>query len=189
MSVIARAMDIDAEFDADVLASCAEGDGNAWRLLHERHYGKVSAFLRKIGVHERDIEDTTQEVFLQVHRSLGSFRHESEFSTWLYRICISQARSTRRRARVVEAVLRVLSLLSADQLVSTPSLSGQLARERIDRALSVLPEHERVTLILYELEGLPGKQIAKILGCPEATVWRRLHDARKAFKQAFADRR
>jgi len=188
VSSIARGLELSRSFDGPLLEACVEGDAQAWRELHRRYFPVVVAFLRRLGMRERDLDDSAQNVFLQVHRSLRSFRFESELSTWLYRFCISEARNVRRRARVFGAVVRVLSLAPLDQQLSAPSLCDAAARERIDRALSVLPEHERATFVLYELQGVPGKQIADILRCTEATVWRRLHDARKAFRLAYETR-
>lgn len=171
--------------ESRLLDECVEGDATAWRLLHRRYFRVAGSFLRELGVRDRDLEDATQDVFLQMFRYLPRFRREAELSTWLYRLCIAQARQTRRKARLTEGLYRVLSFLPGSELVSTPSLSEDLARGRIERALGALSEHERVVFVLYEIQGVPGKQIAKILECPEATVWRRLHYARATFRKAL----
>lgn len=157
----------------------------AWRHFHRRHYPVAAAFLRKLGVCDGELEDATQEVFLQVHRYLPRFRGDAELSTWLYRICITEARRVRRRARLSGALLRVLSLVPGETLVSTPSFSEDTARRRIEAALAELSEAERHVFVLYEMEGLAGGRIAEILECPEATIFRRLHYARRAFRSAL----
>jgi len=178
-------MKLDAAFDTRLLDDCSEGDAAAWRKLHHRYYPVAAAFLRKLGVLDRDLDDAVQEVFLQVYKYLPSFRRQAELSTWVYRICISEARRVRRRTRVTDALLRVLSLNPGAALVSAPSFSEDAARRRIASALRELSEGERAAFVLYEMEGIPGKQIAEILSCPEATVWRRLHYARRAFRRAL----
>jgi RNA polymerase sigma-70 factor (ECF subfamily) len=178
-------MELEASLNPRLVDDCVEGDSRAWRELHRRYFPIASAFLRKLGVSERDLEDATQEAFLQVHKYLPRFRRESELSTWLYRICITQARKARRRARVSEALRGILSLVPAEQLVSAPSFCEDAARKRVEQALSRLPAGERAAFVLYEMEGVPGKQIAEILDCPEATVWRRLHYARETFRRAL----
>jgi RNA polymerase sigma-70 factor (ECF subfamily) len=70
-------------------------------------------------------------------------------------------------------------------LLSEPAFSEDLAKQRIAQALGSLPEGERTVFVLYEMEGVPGKQIAEIVKCPEATVWRRLHYARRSFREAL----
>jgi len=182
---VTAAMELEALFDLRLVDDCVEGNSRAWRELHRRYYPLAAAFLRKLGVRDGDLEDATQEVFLQVHKYLPRFRREAELSTWLYRICITQARQARRRARVSEALLGILSLSPAEALVSSPSFCEDGARRRVERALSALPEGQRAAFVLYELEGLAGKQIAQILNCPEATVWRRLHYARDTFRRAL----
>lgn len=179
-----RALDV-TTLEAQLLDDCAEGNAFAWRELHRRYYTVAAAFLRKLGVTERDLEDATQEVFLQVHKYLPRFRRESELSTWLYRLCITQARHVRRRSRLTQALRRLLALEPTERLVSAPPFTEELARSSLERALSALSANERSVFVLYEMDGLSGKQIAEILRCPEATVWRRLHYARRTFRRAL----
>jgi RNA polymerase sigma-70 factor (ECF subfamily) len=162
-----------------------EGDRSAWRQLHRQYYPVAAAFLRKLGVQERDLDDACQEVFLQMFRYLSRFRGEADPKTWLYRLCITQARRARLRHRVASALSNVLALLPREALVSTPSFSEHAAQRRIEAALSQLSEKERAAFVLYEMEGVAGKQIASIVGCKEATLWRRLHYARQVFRQAL----
>lgn len=185
MGSLVGAFEPDASLSAGLVDACALGDAAAWRKLHLRYYPVARAFLRKLGVREGELDDATQEVFLQVHRYLPRFRGESELTTWLYRLCVTQARKLRRRIRLHEALRAFLSVAPAESLVSTQSFSEGAALSRVQGALSQLPESERSVFVLYEMEGVPGKQIAEILGCPEATVWRRLHYARKTFCAAL----
>ncbi|HEY2408244.1 MAG TPA: sigma-70 family RNA polymerase sigma factor [Polyangiaceae bacterium] len=166
---------------------CLQGDVRAWRELHAHFLPVAGAFLRKLGVRESELEDATQEVFLQLFRYLPRFRREAELSTWLYRLCITQARHARRRARVNEALSRILPFLPTPNLVSTPSLPEHVARARIEQALAQLSEGERTVFVLYEMEGVSGKEIAQITEIPEASVWRRLHYARKRVRVALGD--
>jgi RNA polymerase sigma-70 factor (ECF subfamily) len=185
MSAVSTVIELDSAFESKLIEDCAEGDALAWRKLHRKYFPVAAAFLRKLGVRERDLEDATQDVFLQMYKYLPRFRRQAELSTWLYRLCITQARHTRRRTRVTEALLSILSLMPSAALLSEQSFSEDLARKRIAQALATLPEGERAVFVLYEMEGLPGKQIAEIVKCPEATVWRRLHYARRTFREAL----
>jgi RNA polymerase sigma-70 factor, ECF subfamily len=170
---------------AQPLLRCVEGDRGAWRQLHRQYYPVAAAFLRKLGVHERDLDDACQEVFLQMFRYLPRFRGEADPKTWLYRLCITQARRARLRHKLTNALEHVLALLPRDALVSTPGFSESAAQLRIEQALSHLSEKERSAFVLYEMEGVAGKEIASIVGCKEATLWRRLHYARQIFRQAL----
>jgi RNA polymerase sigma-70 factor (ECF subfamily) len=180
---MARASEV--AFDPSLLDDCIEGDDGAWRQLHRRYFALAVSFLHKLGVDPGDIEDAAQDVFLQMFRYLPRFRRQAELSTWMYRLCITQARHMRYRARVRSALARVLPLASSTALVSTPSLPDDIVRRRLQTALAALSAGERAVFVLYEMEGLRGARIAEILGCPEATVWRRLHYARRAFRRAI----
>lgn len=171
--------------DAALLDACISGDSLAWRRLHRLCYPRAAAFLRKLGVGDLDLDDAVQEVFVQLFRYLPRFRREAELSTWLFRICITQARSVRRRRRLGNALSRLLMLSPLPTLVSTPSLPDEVVRRRVQSALSTLSEGDRTVFVLYEMEGVPGKKIAEIVASPEASVWRRLHGARHAFRRAL----
>jgi len=181
-------------YRSDVLVSPAEamvqdclgGDEAAWRGLHRRYYPVAASFLRKLGVREPELDDACQDVFIQMFRYLPRFRGEADLKTWLYRLCVTQARRTRRRAVVADTLRKLLARAPSDTLVSDHGFSESLANERIQAALGALSPGERAVFVLYELEGVPGKQIAEIVGCPEASVWRRLHYARRAFREFTA---
>ena len=177
--------DWDTDSDSPLLLACMRGCHEAWRSLHFRYYPITVAFLRKFGVGEADIEDAAQEVFLQMHRYLPRFRGNAELKTWLYRLCITQARHLRRRRRLGEALRSWFSLGTDSVRVSSPEFSEASAGRRIRLALDTLGEDDRLAVVLYELEGLPGRQVAEILNCTEATLWRRLHYARKKFVEAL----
>src|SRR3954468_2477682 len=129
--------------DPELLDACVAGEESAWRHLHRLCYPRAAAFLRKLGVSDLELEDAAQDVFVQLFRYLPSFRREAELSTWLYRICISQARSVRRRKRVTQTLARLLSLGTAPTLVATPSLPDAVVRRRVEAALSKMTEGDR----------------------------------------------
>jgi DNA-directed RNA polymerase specialized sigma24 family protein len=83
-----------------LVRACVDGDDAAWRQLHLRYYPIAVAFLRKLGVRPTELEDATQEVFLEMHRYLGRFRGQSDLKTWVYRLCLTQARLAHRRRRL-----------------------------------------------------------------------------------------
>jgi RNA polymerase sigma-70 factor, ECF subfamily len=175
----------DTDLESPLLLECARGNHEAWRSLHFRYYPVTISFLRKFGVREHDLEDASQEVFLQMHRYLPRFRGRSELKTWLYRLCITQARQVRRRRRLSEALRSWLSRAPESASSTSPEFCEASARRRIEAALELLTEAERLALVLYDMEGLAGKQVAEILRCKEATLWRRLHYARKKFVEAL----
>jgi RNA polymerase sigma-70 factor, ECF subfamily len=170
--------------DDAVIKRCVAGDGDAWRALHRTLYPTAAAFLRQMGVRAPELEDVCQEVFLQVFRYLGRFQQRSDLTTWVYKICISQAARLRRRQRVT----RVLEALfgpgeAAAGQASLELSEGEITR-RVRAALAQLSPRHREVFVLYELEGISGEQIARVVDCPIATVWSRLHYARLEFQRA-----
>ena len=113
-------------------------------------------------------------------------RWSTSFRSWLYRLCITQARRNRRRLKLSETLRRLFSQLPEELVLAAPGFSEEAAKRRIEIVLSQLSEAERTVFVLYEMEGVPGKQIAEIVGCPETTVWRRLHYARRTFRGALS---
>jgi RNA polymerase sigma-70 factor (ECF subfamily) len=137
-------------------------------------------------------------VFVKVHQALAGFRGEASLSTWLYRIATNAGLDRLRGAsgrEMAQAGLSDEAVESGEAELDdreawtgekTPSLEQQLARTEMNRCIrdfvEQLPEHYRTVLVLSELEGLPNKEIAEVLGVSLATVKIRLHRAREKLK-------
>jgi RNA polymerase sigma-70 factor (ECF subfamily) len=174
------------QIEDSLVRNCVAGDAEAWRALHRRYYPVAMAFLRKLGTRDADAEDTCQDVFVELFRYLPTFRGQADLKTWLYRLCATQARRVNRRSKV----LRILRDRLQQDAIHEPTVPAATATEatllsRMNSALDQMNDGERLVFVLYEFEGLAGKQIADIAECPEATVWRRLHYARQAFRKAL----
>jgi RNA polymerase sigma-70 factor (ECF subfamily) len=162
--------------DGELVTRCRQGDRLAWRQLYDRHAPLVYRFLSALGVARDEREDAVQDVFLAVSRSLESFRGEAQLSTWIYRIAARHAGRLGRRRRVRD-VLRTL-LLREPVPAAPESVERAAEMHFIDRLLSRLSAKKRTVLVLFEIEGLRVDEIARIVDCPENTVWSRLHHAR-----------
>ena len=177
------ATDLDASHD--LLDECVAGSPAAWRGLHQRYHRTALSVLRRMGVPNDQLEDACQDVFVDVFRYLPRFRREADFRTWLYRICLGRARVARRRAKVWLLISQTMGFNGPERL-EQPLDEGQASRQ-LARALERLTDAERVVFVLFELEGLSGQEIAEVIARPAATVFRRLHDARKRFTAALAE--
>jgi RNA polymerase sigma-70 factor (ECF subfamily) len=163
--------------DGELVARCRNGDRAAWRLLYERYSSTVYRFICALGVPEGDREDACQEVFMSVYRSLGRFRGEARLSTWIYRIA-SRGSTRLVQRRRLQGMLSSL-LQREPSPPPPPDPSEQTARVHLlDDLLKRLHPKKRLVLVLFEIEGLPIEEIAQVAGCPENTVWSRLHHAR-----------
>lgn len=160
------------------------GEEAAWRDLHRTLYPMAVSFLRKMGVDAAEVDDVAQEVFVQVFRYLGRFQQRAQLTTWLYKICLSQAARMRRRHKVTEALGRLFGAREASIAQASVDLPENELARRTSAALGELSETHREVFVLYELQGLTGEEIADIVGCPLPTVWSRLHYARLEFRRA-----
>jgi len=162
--------------DAELVRSCRAGDRVAWRGLYDRYAPLVHRFSAALGVPPDECEDASQDIFIAVYRSLHHFRGEAQLSTWIYRIAARHAIRLGRRRRTREN-MRLTMLKEKPPISADPSeRSVQVAT--LDRMLAKLPPKKRTVLVLFEIEGLSAKEISDVIGCPENTVWSRLHHAR-----------
>lgn len=124
---------------------------------------------------------------MAIYRSLARFRGDARLSTWIYRIAARGANRLVQRRRV-HTLLATL-LLREPAPPPAPDPSEKTARVHLlDDLLARLPPKKRTVLVLFEIEGLPIEEIAKIVGCPHNTVWSRLHHARAELTKLAARR-
>jgi RNA polymerase sigma-70 factor (ECF subfamily) len=154
--------------------------------VFQEHAPYVWRAVRRLGVAEADADDVCQDVFVVVHRKLGTF-HGRSLRTWLYGICLRVAsehrrRPYQRREQVVEAV--------PDEGVDA-SQEDELERRRalalLDEALDQLDDDKRAVFVLFELEQMPMVEVAEAARCPLQTAYSRLYAARKIV-EAVLDR-
>jgi RNA polymerase sigma-70 factor (ECF subfamily) len=167
-----------------LLGRCVAGDHSAWRELHRSLHPAVVAFVRQMGVGPEDIDDVCQDVFLQVARYLPQFEQRSELKTWVYKICASQATRLRRKRTLRRTLAGMLRMATpAASAGAHRALAALDAQKEMELGLSRMTEKQRLVFVLYELHGLSGEDIARVTGCPPATVRGRLREARLAFSR------
>ena len=178
--------------DEAMAARAAVGDQSAFEALVERYQARAYRLASRLVGVDGDTQDAVQEAFLQVFRKLGSFRGESRFSTWLFRIVTNAAlmqrrRQSRRPTEPLEVYLprfdakglhaatpaQLQVAARADELLDQQTLA-QRAREGIER----LPEAYRAAFVLRDLEELETAEVALVLGLEPAAVRQRVHRAR-----------
>ncbi|MCC7534910.1 MAG: sigma-70 family RNA polymerase sigma factor [Deltaproteobacteria bacterium] len=168
---------------------CLEGDERAFRDLFVRHRHDVSRIVFRVMGPSADLEDVVQEVFVHVYRSLRSFRGDAKLSTWLHRLAVNVTLMHLRRARSRPRFADVpVPEAPHDLDVGSPQRHAERA-ERVRalyRALETLTEKKRTVFVLHDLEGLPAKEVAEIVGAPVLTVRTRLFYARREILSALA---
>jgi RNA polymerase sigma-70 factor, ECF subfamily len=158
--------------------------------IYGQHLGSVWRSLRRLGVHEDEVADAAQDVFVVVHRRLADFEGRSKMSTWLFGICLRVARDRRRlayRRRYVPADQTLFEGIEAASDVGADAERRQ-ALALVGSAMMELPAEQRRVFTLFELEGMSGEDIATELEIPRGTVHSRLRLAREAFRRSIARR-
>ena len=175
-----------ADLPGKLISSCKEGDQSAYHQLFKQTVDDVHRILYRLAGPQRDMEDLVQQVYLAVFGSIKSFRGDSAFSTWLFGICL---RVARKNSRGLFRRFRLQGKVSQEPrpALETPENGAARAQRagKVHQVLQQMPFKLRTVLVLYEMEGFSGKEIARQLDIPEATVWTRLHHARRAFRRSY----
>ena len=154
----------------------------SFETIYDAYFRHVVGWMRAMNVPAADMEDAAQEVFLIVQRKLPGFRG-GNVAGWLYRIADLTARNYRRLAWFKHLFAREPSGEVAESLVvgGTPATTLEQKEDQnaLARMLSRMSAKRRETLVLFEVEGYSGQEIAVLQGVPIKTVWTRLHHARK----------
>lgn len=157
--------------------------------IYRAHAADVSRWVRRLQGPHADVEDVLQDVFVIAHRRLAEFRGDSKITTWLYTITVRVVQERRRRDRLLRWLRldRLVSLRRPNPPTPLEMVEHRRAAEVTYALLDKLPEAERTALILFEIEGCSGEEIASITGETTAAIWVRLHRARTRFRKAFRD--
>lgn len=176
-----------ALFENEIIRSVLRGNVNDFEKLVTAYEKNVYNIALKMVGDPDDAADMTQETFIKAYRALSSFRGDSKFSSWLYRIasnvCLDFLRSRSRHPQVslstVDEDDRATFELPDMRQNPEEQLMKKLGMEAVRRGLEQLPEQQRQILVLRELGGLSYAELAQTLGLEEGTVKSRIFRARK----------
>ncbi len=176
------------EQEAAVIQSVLDGDVNAFEVLVKEYEKNVYNLALRMTGNSEDAADMSQEAFIKAYNSLSSFRGDSKFSVWLYRIvsnvCLDYLRSRTRKPTVSLSTENddgeEIELDIADETQSPEFLfDRRLTRDAVRRGLAALPPDHREILLLREIQGLSYEEIAEALELEAGTVKSRIFRARK----------
>ncbi len=173
----------------DLVRRAQRGDRVAFTELFRRHRGDVARLVFRMLGPTADAEDVVQEVFLQVHRSLGEFRGQAKFTTWLHRVTVNVVLMVRRaaRSRPVFAGEPVADHEPDRGLLPDEDAARYARIAAFRRLLDRLPEKKRTVFVLHEIEGLAPAEIAEIVDAPVLTVRTRLFYARRELAEMMRE--
>jgi RNA polymerase sigma-70 factor (ECF subfamily) len=163
--------------NAELVRRCRAGDVGAFEELYRQHAPRIFSLACRMTGSPQEGEDLLQDIFLQVHRKLDSFRGDSALGTWLYRLamnqCLDFVRSRQSRMRDLTDAFDEGGFNEPVAMADSP-----VARMDLERAVQQLPSGYRTAFVLHDVEGLDHKQIAVVLGITEGTSRSQVFKAR-----------
>ena len=183
--------------DTVLVSRAREGDYASYEELIRRYQRKIYALVYNMTSNKEDAEDLVQDVFVKAYTSLKSFKGDSSFYTWTYRIAVNRTINFLKKRKRNPA----LSLDDLDQAVERdPAYVELQAREspvrevglaelqkRLNEALQKLSEKHRAVVVLHDIQGVPHEEIARMLGSSEGTIRSRLFYARQLLQKELAE--
>ncbi|MEM8716832.1 MAG: sigma-70 family RNA polymerase sigma factor [Cyanobacteria bacterium P01_A01_bin.3] len=174
--------------DVELVVACLRGHNHRFGELYDRYHQPVRSTLFQL-CGEEQLDDLTQEVFVRAWKGLKGFRRQAKFSTWLYRIAWNVASDRRKLLAKQRQQRQVLTQAFASASQEGSGGLNQLHHQQlVQEGLQQLSLEHRSVLVLHDLEDLPQKEVAEILGIPVGTVKSRLHNARTTIKRYLVSR-
>jgi len=181
--------------DQQLVVKVQNGDKRAFDLLVLKYQHKIFSIISRFVKDQAEVQDVAQETFIKAYRALGSFRGESAFYTWIYRIAINTAKNYlvskgRRPPSTDVDVDEAEFYTGSDSLKDVSTPENQMMRDQLKdviyKAIQDLPEDLRTAVTLREMEGLSYEEIAEVMDCPVGTVRSRIFRAREAIEKQMA---
>jgi len=177
--------------ESSLIAQAKAGDPVAFEQLSSAYADRIFMLLLRLLGDRGDAEDIAQEVMLRAWRAIGTFRGNSSYFTWLYRIAVNEAnRALQRRARRPSSVpIGPDELQLPGSSLDDPALRAETRELRgaLLRALRDLPPELRIAIVLRDIEGLSTQDAAEVAGLRQAAFKSRLHQARLRVRAAVGD--
>ncbi len=179
--------------DENILVKKAiNGDNSAFEMLMEKHMGIIYNIALRMTANQDDAEDMTQEIMIKIFRSLSSFKGNSKFSTWIYRVavntCLDELKKKKNKKHLsLDAEISgddgENQIEIKDDSPSPEKLAEQNElRDMVAAAVKLLSDEHRAVIVLRDIRGMSYSEIAEILGCSDGTVKSRISRARAQLK-------
>src|ERR1051325_1125114 len=173
------------------IGSALDGEKmSGFEELYRKHYRRVFSICLRMTGNVAEAEDLTQEVFIQLHRKLGSFRGEAAFTTWLHRLTVNQVLMHFRKRSVRSELTTDDGEMpdSIDPDTINPEAMPIVDRIGLENAIGQLPPGYRTVFVLHDVEGYEHEEIARLLGCSAGTSKSQLHKARLKLRRLLQQR-
>lgn len=186
--------------DLTLVRQAQAGDANAYDELVRRYQRQIYGVVYHMTSHHEDANDLTQEAFVKAWQALKSFKGDSSFFTWIYRIAVNRTLNHLKQRKFrdgkhamslndldVEAEHHPDLVALASDKTPRRALALEELKEKLNVAMQRLSENHRIVVTLHDIQGLPHDEIAKVLGCNTATVRTRLFYARQQLQGILSD--
>jgi len=182
-----------------LLSRAKKGDIEAFEQLIEEYQKKIFNIALKLIGNYDDASELTQEVLIRIYRSIGKFKEQSSFATWIYSITKNVCYDELRKRKNKNIVSLDQDILCGEdevqrQLPDTGPSPGETVERNetvkiVNEAIQALSTEHKMVIVMRDIEGLSYEDIAKVLDCPEGTVKSRINRARKALKEILKNKR
>ncbi|MDF2962182.1 MAG: subunit sigma-24 of polymerase [Paenibacillus sp.] len=176
--------------DEQLVDQIRQGDEEAYRFLIERHSPYIYTLVYRMVEHRETAEDLTQDIFIKLYRSLGQFRGDAKFTTWLYRLTVNLVTDYRRsqRRKPYEALLDKVKGWFGNRQEEPEAMALQKEEQQtVQRLLAELPDKYRLILYLYHYKQLSYQEIAEATRLPMKTIETRLYRGKALLKQKWQE--
>jgi len=181
-TLIGKARQVEQDTE-ELIAQAKTGDERAFEDIYRVYTARVFSLCFRVLADYARAEELTQQIFLRAWMNLSSFRGESKFATWLYRLAMNEAINALKSFKV-EAARQQLTETDLSALISPSVPSGNL-RIDMERAIASLPQQARAAFVLHDIEGFKHEEIAEAMGLAIGTCKAQLFRARKLLREAL----
>ncbi len=188
---------IEAISDSDLVVKTKEGDVSAFDDLIRKYHGRLYGLIYHMTSNHEDTNDLLQDTFSKAYRSIGTFKGESSFYTWIHRIAVNMTlnflkKRKRRQHSSIDNTEEFLEsdpgfLEAANKKDPRHLINTQEFQKKLTIAMSKLSQHHRAVVTLFDIQGIPQSEIAKILKTTEGTVRSRLFYAHQQLKNSLQE--
>jgi len=182
-AVLEREAEGGATTISSLIRRAQSGDRAAFEQIYRENVGRVFAICLRILASSARAQELTQDVFVRAWEMIGTFRGESAFSSWLYRLAVNVVLADLRAKKRRTARVLITDDLSVYEKMSHTTNPGSAID--LERAIALLPEQARAVFVLHDIEGYQHGEIAEITGVAEGTSKAQLHRARRLLREAL----
>lgn len=171
----------------DVIEGCQRGDQDSFRVLFDTHKDRVYSIALRYSGNEAVAMDIAQDTFVKLFSSIRTFRGDSSFESWLYRMVVNRCLDHQRRGRRLIPLIE--DLFGAARSSDVSALEGLLSEEwhkSVQDVVATLPPEHRIVIIMRYTDGLSYDEIAQVLGCSPGTVASRLNRAHRTLERRLS---